>query len=181
MPFYNDEVQVLITASQLSARVSQLADELSRDYRDKALTIVAVLKGSIFFAADLARAIDLPLTLELLGVSSYQGGTESTGEVRITSDVSTPMAGRDILLLEDIVDTGLTMRFLLENLRARHPASLRSCALLEKPARSRGQVQIDYRGFAIDDVFVVGYGLDFGERYRNLPFVGVLNLASSSG
>jgi len=181
MAFYDDEVQVLIGATQLSGRVSQLAAELSRDYRDKALTIVAVLKGSIFFAADLARAIDLPLTLEFLGVSSYQGGTESTGEVRITSDVSTPMAGRDILLVEDIVDTGLTMRFLLENLRARHPASLRSCALLEKPARSRGQIKLDYRGFAIDDVFVVGYGLDFGERYRNLPFVGVLNAASSSG
>jgi hypoxanthine phosphoribosyltransferase len=174
MAFYDKEVQVLITPQQLSARIRELGSQLSRDYRDKPLTIVSILKGSIFFVADLTRAIDLPLTLEFLGVSSYQGRTESTGEVRITSDVSTPMAGRDILLVEDIVDTGLTMRFLLENLRARHPASLKVCALLEKPSRSRGQVHVDYRGFTIDDVFVVGYGLDFAEQYRNLPFIGVL-------
>src|SRR5260370_41565977 len=125
LPAVSDrEVQVLITPQQVAARVRELGFQLSRDYRDKSLTLVSILKGSIFFVADLTRAIDLPLTLEFLGVSSYQGRTESTGEVRITSDVSTPMAGRDILLVEDIVDTGLTMRFLLENLRARHPASL---------------------------------------------------------
>lgn len=174
MAFYDQEVQLLITPEQLLARIRELGSQLSRDYRDKALTIVSILKGSIFFVADLTRAIDLPLTLDFLGLSSYQGRTESTGEVRITSDVSTPMAGRDVLLVEDIVDTGLTMRFLLENLRARHPASLKVCALLEKPTRSRGQVRVDYRGFAIDDVFVVGYGLDFAEQYRNLPFIGVL-------
>jgi len=174
MAFYDKNVQVLITPEQLSARIAELGSELSRDYRGKRLTIVSILKGSIiFFVADLTRSIDLPLTLEFLGVS-YEGRTESTGEVRITSDVSTPMAGRDVLLVEDIVDTGLTMRFLLENLRARHPASLKVCALLEKPSRSRGQVHLDYRGFAIDDVFVVGYGLDFAEQYRNLPFIGVL-------
>jgi hypoxanthine phosphoribosyltransferase len=121
---------------------------------------------------DLARAIDLPLTMEFLGVSSYQGGTETTGEVRITTDVSKPMAGKHLLIIEDIIDTGLTMSFLLENLRARHPASLKVASLLEKPSRARTKIDIDYKGFVIDDVFVVGYGLDYAEKYRNLPFIG---------
>ncbi|RYZ44613.1 MAG: hypoxanthine phosphoribosyltransferase, partial [Myxococcaceae bacterium] len=111
--------------------------------------------------------------LEFLGVSSYHGGTETTGEVRITTDVSKPMAGKHLLIIEDIIDTGLTMSFLLENLQARHPASLKLCSLLEKPARARAKVNIDYKGFVIEDKFVVGYGLDYGEKYRNLPFVGV--------
>jgi hypoxanthine phosphoribosyltransferase len=116
----------------------------------------------------------LPCTIEMLGVSSYQGGTETTGEVRITSDVTKPMAGKHILVVEDIIDTGLTMRFLLENLKARNPASVKLCSLLEKPARARTKVEIDYKGFVIEDVFVVGYGLDFGEKYRNLSFIGVM-------
>jgi hypoxanthine phosphoribosyltransferase len=123
---------------------------------------------------DLAKHIDLPLTLEFLGVSSYQGGTETTGEVRITTDVSKPMAGKHVLIIEDIIDTGLTMKFLLENLGARHPASLKLCSLLEKPSRARTKVTIDYKGFVIDDHFVVGYGLDYGEKYRNVPFIGVM-------
>src|SRR6476469_5088726 len=121
-----------------------------------------------------SRGIDLPLTLEMLGVSSYQGGTETTGEVRITSDVTKPMAGKHLLIVEDIIDTGLTMKFLLENLGARHPASLKICTLLEKPARARTKVPIDYKGFVIEDKFVVGYGLDYDEVYRNLPFIGVM-------
>ena len=121
---------------------------------------------------DLARHVDLPLTIEFLGVSSYQGGTETTGEVRITTDVSKPMAGKHLLIIEDIIDTGLTMSFLLENLNARHPASVKVCTLLEKPSRARAKIPIDYKGFVIDDVFVVGYGLDYAERYRNLPFIG---------
>ncbi len=136
--------------------------------------LLGVLKGSVFFLTDLARAIDLPLTIEFLGVSSYQGGTETTGEVRITSDVAKPLAGKHVLVVEDIIDTGLTMKFLLENLAARHPASLKVCTLLEKPARARTKVPIDYKGFVIDDVFVVGFGLDYADRYRNLPFVGVM-------
>ncbi len=174
MAFYESDVGVLIDQSKLQARVRELGEELSRDYRGKDLTLLGVLKGSVFFVTDLARAIDLPLTVEFLGVSSYQGGTEATGEVRITSDVTKPMAGKHILVVEDIIDTGLTMKFLLENLAARHPASLKVCSLLEKPARARTKIDIDYKGFVIDDVFVVGYGLDFGERYRNLPFIGVM-------
>ena len=174
MAFYENDVGVLIDESRLQARVRELGAQLTRDYRGKELTLLGVLKGSVFFVTDLARAIDLPLTVELLGVSSYQGGTETTGEVRITSDVTKPMAGKHVLVVEDIIDTGLTMKFLLDNLRARQPASLKVCSLLEKPARARTKIDIDYRGFVIDDVFVVGYGLDFGERYRNLPFIGVM-------
>jgi len=172
--FYENDVGVLIEEQKLQARVRELGAELTRDYRGKDLTLLGVLKGSIFFVTDLARAIDLPLTVEMLGVSSYLGGTETTGEVRITSDVTKPMAGKHVLVVEDIIDTGLTMKFLLDNLRARQPASLKVCSLLEKPARARTKIDIDYRGFVIDDVFVVGYGLDFAERYRNLPFIGVM-------
>ena len=174
MAFYENDVATLIDADKLQKRIRELAAEITRDYQGKDLTVLGVLKGSVFFATDLAKAIDLPLTVEFLGVSSYQGGTETTGEVRITSDVTKPMAGKHILVVEDIIDTGLTMKFLLENLQARHPASVKLCSLLEKPARARTKVQIDYKGFVIEDVFVVGYGLDYGEKYRNLPFIGVM-------
>jgi hypoxanthine phosphoribosyltransferase len=175
VPFYDEEVSVLIDERALQARIRELGGEITRDYRGKDLTVIAVLKGAVFFAADLTRAIDLPLTLEFLGVSSYVGRTETTGEVRITTDVSTPMAGKDVLVVEDIVDTGLTMKFLLDNLRARKPASVRVCALLEKPSGVRIRAELDYTGFVIEDVFVVGYGLDYGEKYRNLPFIGRLD------
>jgi hypoxanthine phosphoribosyltransferase len=172
--FYENEVDTFIDEARIRARVRELGEEITRDYQGKDLTLVCVLKGSTIFAMDLARSIDLPLTMEFLGVSSYQGGTETTGEVRITTDVSKPMAGKHLLVIEDIIDTGLTMSFLLENLGARHPASLKVAALLEKPARARAKVRIDYKGFVIDDAFVVGYGLDYAEKYRNLPFIGVM-------
>jgi hypoxanthine phosphoribosyltransferase len=174
LAFYEKEVGTLIDEQKVQARVRELGEEITRDYQGKDLTLVGVLKGSTMFAMDLARAIDLPLTLEFLGVSSYQGGTETTGEVRITSDVTKPMAGKHLLVIEDIIDTGLTMSFLLENLRARHPASLKVASLLEKPSRARTKIHIDYKGFVIDDVFVVGYGLDYAEKYRNVPFIGVM-------
>jgi hypoxanthine phosphoribosyltransferase len=174
LAFYEQQVGVLISEDKLQARVRELAAEITRDYAGKDLTLLCVLKGSVFFAMDLAKNIDLPVKLEFLGVSSYQGGTETTGEVRITTDVSKPMAGKHVLVIEDIIDTGLTMEFLLGNLQARHPASLKLCSLLEKPARARTQVNIDYKGFVIDDLFVVGYGLDYAEVYRNLPFIGVM-------
>jgi hypoxanthine phosphoribosyltransferase len=170
--FHEQDVTTLIDAAALTARVRELGAQITRDYRGQELTLVGVLKGSVFFLTDLARAIDLPITVELLGVSSYQGGTETTGEVRITSDVTKPMAGKHVLVVEDIVDTGLTMAFLLDNLRARHPASVKVCTLLEKPSRARTKTQIDYKGFVIDEVIVVGYGLDYDEKYRNLPFIG---------
>jgi len=174
MSFYDSQVEVMIDAATIGAKVRELGAQITQDYRGKELTLVTVMKGSLFFAMDLARAIDLPLKLEVMGVSSYSGGTETTGEVRITSDVTKPMAGKHLLIVEDIIDTGLTMKFLLENLGARHPASLKICTLLEKPSRARTKVPIDYKGFVIEDKFVVGYGLDFDEVYRNLPFIGVM-------
>ncbi|MFY0579108.1 hypoxanthine phosphoribosyltransferase [Cystobacter fuscus] len=174
MAFFEQDVGIHIDEQKLQARVRELGAQITRDYQGKELTLVCVLKGSAFFAMDLARHVDLPLTIEFLGVSSYQGGTETTGEVRITTDVSKPMAGKHLLIIEDIIDTGLTMSFLLENLNARHPASVKVCTLLEKPSRARAKIPIDYKGFVIDDVFVVGYGLDYAERYRNLPFIGVM-------
>ncbi|MBM4380039.1 MAG: hypoxanthine phosphoribosyltransferase [Deltaproteobacteria bacterium] len=174
MAFYENDVEVFIDSAQLQARVRELGAAITRDYQGKPLTLLGILKGSVMFMTDLARAIDLPVELQFLGVSSYQGGTETTGEVRITSDVTRPLHGQHVLVVEDIIDTGLTMKFLLENLEARHPQSVRVCSLLEKPARARTKVDIHYKGFVIEDRFVVGYGLDYAEKYRNLPFVGVM-------
>jgi hypoxanthine phosphoribosyltransferase len=172
--YYEREIDILIDAATLHAKVRELGAQIARDYAGTELTLVAVMKGAVVFLADLARAIDLPLGIELMGVSSYRDGAVTSGEVRITHDMAKPMSGRHLLLVEDIVDSGLTLEFLLDNLRARRPASLKVCALLEKPGRARRGATIDYRGFMIEDRFVVGYGLDLSERYRNLPFVGVL-------
>jgi hypoxanthine phosphoribosyltransferase len=174
MPFHDQYVEVMLSAEQLQARVKELGEQITRDYQGTDLTLVGIMKGSLFFMTDLAKHIDLPITLEVMGVSSYQGGTETTGEVRITHDLTKPMANRHLLVVEDIIDTGLTMKFLLENLAARHPASVKVATLLEKPSRAKVKVQIDYKGFVIEDRFVVGYGLDYNEKYRNLPFVGVM-------
>ncbi len=174
MAFYERDVDVMIDAAKLQARIAELGAEITRDYQGKDLTLVGIMKGSVFFMVDLAKAIDLPVTLELMGVSSYHGGTETTGEVRISFDLLKPMHGKHLLIVEDIIDTGLTMKFLLENLAARHPASVKVATLLEKPARAKTKVQIDYKGFVIEDKFVVGYGLDYGEKYRNLSFIGVM-------
>jgi hypoxanthine phosphoribosyltransferase len=173
MPFYDSQIEVMFTQAQLEARVAELGAQITRDHRGRQVTVVSVLKGSFMFAADLLRAIDLPLTVDFLGLSSYGGGTETSGVVRITSDLSKPVEGRDVLVVEDIIDTGLTMDFLLENLKTRRPSSVQVCALLEKPSRAKKQVTIDYKGFVIPDAFVVGYGLDYDERYRNVPFIGV--------
>jgi hypoxanthine phosphoribosyltransferase len=165
-------VDVLIPEADLRARVKALGEAITRDYAGRSLVVVGVLKGSFIFLADLVRAIDLPLVVDFIGISSYQG-TQSTGVVQITSDLGRPVEGKDVLLVEDIVDTGLTMRYLLQNLATRGPASVKVCALLEKPARAQVKIPIDYRGFVIGDEFVVGYGLDWDGRMRNLPFVGV--------
>lgn len=174
MPFYDQYVEVMLSAEKIQARVKELGEQITREYQGKDLTLVGIMKGSLPFLTDLARHVDLPVTIEVMGVSSYQGGTETTGEVRITHDLTKPMANRHLLIVEDIIDTGLTMKFLIENLSARHPASVKVCTLLEKPSRAKVKVAIDYKGFVIEDRFVVGYGLDYGEKYRNLPFVGVM-------
>ncbi len=166
------QVDVLISEEELAARVRALGEQITRDHAGRALVVIGVLKGSFIFLADLVRAIDLPVSVDFIGISSYQG-TATSGVVQITSDLTRPIEGKDVLLVEDIVDTGLTMRYLLDNLATRRPASLRVCALLEKPSRARVRVPIDYRGFVVGDEFVVGYGLDWDGKMRNLPFIGV--------
>jgi hypoxanthine phosphoribosyltransferase len=165
---------VLISADAIAARVKALGAQITADYADKSLVLLCVLKGSFVFAADLARAIDLPLRIEFLGVRSYGDHTRSSGVVQITQDLTRPINGDHVLIVEDIVDTGLTLSYLREQLLARGPASAKVCAFLHKPARSIKPVDIDYLGFTVEDVFVIGYGLDHAERYRNLPYVGVL-------
>jgi hypoxanthine phosphoribosyltransferase len=154
--------------------VRALGAQIARDYNGGSLVILTVLKGSFVFAADLIRAIDLPLRVEFLGVASYGLGTQSTGVVQITQDLTSPIVDEDVLLVEDIIDSGLTISYLLRQLETRNPRSLKVCALLHKPKRTQKPVKIDYLGFSIDDEYVVGYGLDHAQAYRNLPHLGVL-------
>jgi hypoxanthine phosphoribosyltransferase len=170
-----DVDQVLITQEQIAAKVRELGGLISADYASSSVTLVSVLKGSLPFMADLMRAIKIPVQIDLMEVSSYGGATtETSGLVRILKDLSSSISGKDVLIVEDIIDTGLTLNYLLRYLRGKNPRSLRICALLDKPARRLVEIPIDYRGFTIPDEFVVGYGLDFGEYYRNLPYIGVL-------
>jgi hypoxanthine phosphoribosyltransferase len=169
-----DQVVCLLSAEMLSARCRELGTAITEAYANKRLVLVCVLKGSFMFLADLCRHIDLPLRIEFLGVQSYGEGTETSGVVRITQDLTRPVEGEDVLIVEDIIDTGLTIAHLLDLFATRKPKSVKVCTLLNKPTRTRIQVPIDFLGFTIEDKFVVGYGLDWAERYRNLPFIGVV-------
>jgi hypoxanthine phosphoribosyltransferase len=170
-----DVAAVLITEEQIRAKVAELGAQLSADYAGRSVTLVSVLKGSLPFMADLMRQISVPVTIDLMEVSSYGGpSTETSGLVRILKDLSASIEGKDVVIVEDIIDTGLTLNYLVRYLRGKNPRSLHICALLDKPARRLVEIAIDYRGFTIPDQFVVGYGLDYGEHYRNLPFIGVL-------
>lgn len=171
---WRGNVQPLITKEEIAQRVNEIGRQIAADYRGEPLVLLCVLKGSFVFAADLARAIDAPARLEFLGVQSYGNSTQSSGAVQITQDVTRPLEGEHVLIVEDIVDTGLTSSFLIDALSSRKPASVKLCALLHKPARARTSVPIDYLGFTIDDVFVVGYGLDYAQKFRNLPDLCVL-------
>ena len=173
-------VETLITREALAARVVALGREIARDYQGRELVLVSVLKGSFMFCADLARAIDMPLAIEFLGLKSYGDSQVTSGVVQITSDLSRPVADKDLLIVEDIVDTGFTMAYLRKNLATRGPRSVKLCALLHKPARARVETDINYLGFSIEDVFVVGYGLDWGEHYRNLPYLGAVKMSEGS-
>ena len=170
-----DVAEVLLSEDQIRAKVAELGQRITADYAGSEVTLVSVLKGSLPFMADLMRQIDLPLRIDLMEVSSY-GGTaiESSGLVRILKDLSAPIDDRHVLLVEDIIDTGLTLNYLLRYLRGKNPRSIKVCSLLDKPARRLVEIPLDYVGFEIPDAFVVGYGLDYGEVYRNLRFVGVL-------
>jgi len=170
-----DVAQILVTEAQIADKVAELGSRISVDYAGRTLTLVSVLKGSLPFMADLMRAIELPLRIDLMEVSSYGGSTtESSGLVRILKDLSASIEGEDVLIVEDIIDTGLTLNYLLRYLRGKNPRSLEICTLLDKPARRLVDIPVNYIGFTIPDQFVVGYGLDYGEYYRNLRFVGVL-------
>jgi hypoxanthine phosphoribosyltransferase len=170
----SERLVTMLSTEQIAARVKELGAQIAAEYKDRNLVLVVVLKGSFIFAADLCRAIDGHVRIDFLGVRSYGEGTETSGVVQITQDLSRPIAGEDVIIVEDIVDTGLTIAHLMDLFRTRNPRSVKVCSLLHKPARSRVAVNVDFLGFTIEDKFVVGYGLDFGERYRNLPYIGIV-------
>jgi hypoxanthine phosphoribosyltransferase len=166
--------EVLVTSEDLQRRVAELGRQINADYAGRPLLLVGVLKGAVFFLSDLMRYIDVPVEVDFMAVASYGSATDSSGVVRILKDLDAPIEGRDVLIVEDIVDSGLTLQYLLRNLGSRNPASLEVCALLTKPERRKVDLPTRYVGFEIPNRFVVGYGLDYAERYRNLPFVAVL-------
>jgi len=177
-----DVGEILVSEARIQAKVAELGERISADYAGRQLTLVSVLKGSLPFMADLMRAITIPVRIDLMEVSSYGGtSTDSSGLVRILKDLSSSIAAEEVLIVEDIIDTGLTLNYLIRYLRGKNPASLRICTLLDKPARRLVDIPVDYIGFTIPDQFVVGYGLDYGEVYRNLRFVGVLRPEVYSG
>ena len=171
---HRDVESILFEDSAIQARILELGAELAATYEGKNPVMIAVLKGSFVFMADLVRAMDLPLQIEFLGVSSYGNKSETTGAVRITRDLECDIEGRHVIVVEDILDSGLTLNYLVGYLQGRQPASIELCTLLDKPERRRVEVTPRYKGFTIPDAFVVGYGLDFAERYRNLPYIGIL-------
>ena len=167
--------EILIDAERLQARIHELGEEITADYAGRELLLVGVLKGAVFFMADLMRSIDVPCEIDFMAISSYGASTDSSGVVRILKDLDINIEGRHVLVIEDIIDSGLTLSYLIRNLESREPASLAVCALLTKPERREIEVEVRYTGFEIPNRFVIGYGLDFAERYRNLPYVGVLH------
>ena len=169
-----DIEKVLFSEEELKQRVKELGERITADYRGKEPVLITVLRGSYIFMADLSRAIDLPCVIDFMSVSSYGKGTTSSGQVQITKDLSEEIEGKDVIVVEDILDSGNTLSYLLEILEARKPASVRLCTLLDKPERRVKNIRADYSGFTIPDAFVVGYGLDYAEKYRNLPYVGIL-------
>jgi hypoxanthine phosphoribosyltransferase len=172
--FSSSNISVLITPQKLQERIANLGLEITKDYKNKDLIVVGILNGCFVFLADLVREIDLPITTDFMGLSSYGASTKSSGIVQITKDLSKIVEGKHLLIVEDIIDTGLTMSYLLENLETRRPASVKICSLLSKPTKHKTDIPIEYLGFSIEDKFVVGYGLDFDGRYRNLPYIGVV-------
>lgn len=170
----DDIAEVLVDEAAIAAKVRELGARIADDYRGKDLVLVSILKGALPFLADLMRQIPIPLALDFMEVSSYGHQIQSTGIVRILKDLANPIDGRHVLVVEDVLDTGQTLAFVLEHLHSQQPASVRICTLLDKPARRIVPIDVEYRGFEIPDKFVVGYGLDYAERYRNLPFIGVL-------
>ncbi|OGO02115.1 MAG: hypoxanthine phosphoribosyltransferase [Chloroflexi bacterium RBG_13_52_14] len=164
-----DKTKVIITREEIANKVAEIATQLGKDYRGKNPLLIGILKGSFVFLSDLVRAMNIPAEIDFVRLASYGAGTESSGKIKLVKDVETPIKGRHVLVVEDIIDRGLTVRFLLDYLSFRKPASLKLCALFDKPSRRKVEVPIDYLGFTVPDAFVVGYGLDFDEKYRYLP------------
>lgn len=169
-----DVERILITSEEIGARVRELGQQITNDYAGQDILMIGVLRGAVIFMSDLARAIKRPIDIDFMAISSYGLSTSSSGVVRIIKDLDEVVQGRHILIVEDIIDSGLTLNYLVDNLKSRKPASVRICTLLSKPDRRKVDVQVDYNGFIIPDHFVVGYGLDYAGKYRNLPFIGIL-------
>lgn len=170
----NDLQEILISREELSKRIKEIGKQISKDYEGKDLMLIGVLKGSVPFMADLLREITIHCTMDFMAVSSYGNSTQSSGVVRILKDLDSNIENKNILIIEDIIDTGYTLKYLISNLKSRKPADVSVCCLLDKPERRKAELDIKYTGFKIGDAFVIGYGLDYAERYRNLPFIGVL-------
>ncbi len=172
-----DKIRVLLSEEEVNARISQVAAQISKDYEGKAIHLICILKGGVFFTCELAKRLSIPVSLDFMSVSSYGDDTKSSGVVRIVKDLDEPLAGLNVLIVEDIIDSGRTLSYLMEVLKQRGPASIRLCTLLDKPERRvKKQVKVDYTCFQIPDEFVVGYGLDYAQKYRNLPYIGVVEI-----
>lgn len=174
MSMHDDIKTVLVSEEALQAKVAELGAQISKDYQGKNLVLVSILKGSVVFMADLMRAVSIPCSIDFMVVSSYGSGTMTTGLVKIIKDLDEDLSGKDVLIVEDILDTGVTLSNLVPMLKMRNPNSVKICTILDKPSRRKADVQPDYEGFQVPDEFVVGYGLDYDEKYRNLPYIGVL-------
>ncbi len=170
-----DKIRVLISEEDVNKRVAEVAEQINRDYAGKEVHLICILKGGVFFTCELAKRLNIPVTLDFMSVSSYGSGTESSGVVKIIKDLDEPLAGKEVLIVEDIIDSGRTLSYLVEMLMQRGPRSIRLCTLLDKPERRvKKQVKVDYTCFTIPDEFVVGYGLDYDQKYRALPYIGVI-------
>lgn len=170
-----DKIRVLLTEEEVDRTISQIAKKISEDYAGKQIHLICILKGGVFFTCELAKRLTVPVSMDFMSVSSYGAGTKSSGVVKIVKDLDEPLEGKDVLIVEDIIDSGRTLAYLIQVLKQRHPASIRLCTLLDKPERRvKKQVKVDYTCFTIPDEFVVGYGLDYDQKYRNLPYIGVV-------
>lgn len=170
----NEQIHVMISEEEVNTRIAELAAQISEDFKDEEILAVGILRGGAYFCTELTQRITVPVVLDFIEASSYHGGTQSSGQVRITKDLEEDIAGKNVVVIEDIIDTGRTLSLLLENLKDRNPKSLKLCTLLDKPKRRVVEVPVDYNGFQIPDQFVVGYGMDYEQRYRNLPYIGVV-------
>lgn len=172
----SDKIKVLLPEEEVVERIRQIGKQITEDYEGEEIFLICTLKGASFFACELAKRINLPLTLDFIAVASYGSSTRSSGEVRMIKDLDESIEGKNVIVVEDIVDTGRTLSYLLEMMKKRNPKSLKLCSLLDKPERRVVEVAVDYKGFEVPDLFVVGYGLDYAQKYRNLPYIGVLEL-----